>query len=53
MAIPLSSLMEYLQYIRSRDRWWILPILLLLAIVGFLILLATTTRVPIFIYPLI
>lgn len=42
---------EYLGFLRQNKKWWLLPILLLLFVLGVLILLASTAAAP-FIYTL-
>ena len=43
---------ELWSFLRHRKKWWLLPILIALAILGALILLGGTTLAP-FIYPLL
>jgi hypothetical protein len=42
---------EYLGFLRQNKKWWLLPILLFLFILGVLILLSSTAAAP-FIYTL-
>ena len=47
---PISLWAEFLLFIRYNKKWWLTPILLVLAILGILVALAATGAAP-FIYP--
>ena len=46
----LSFLKEFLEFIRERKKYWLLPIILVLAIFGILIVLSQGSAVAPFIY---
>jgi hypothetical protein len=46
---PPSLLSEFLDFLRYNKKWWMLPILLCLLLLGVLVLLSTTSVAP-FIY---
>jgi len=46
-----SLFMEFWQFLRENKKWWLLPILLTLLLLGLLVLLGGTAVAP-FIYPL-
>lgn len=48
---PLTLVQEFLLFIRQNKKWWLIPILLVLACVGVLAALAPTGAAP-FIYSL-
>lgn len=48
-----SVVKELFDFMTKTKRWWLIPLVLLLVIVGLLILLVASSPVPIFIYPLI
>ena len=52
-VIMLESIRLICRYMWKTKKWWMVPALLLLVIIGLLIILSTATPVPIFIYPLI
>lgn len=46
-----NILFEFLAFLRHNKKWWMLPIVLILLIMGLLILLGGTALAP-FLYPL-
>ena len=46
----ISFLKEFLQFLAERKKYWLLPILIVLALFGFLIVLTQGTAVAPFIY---
>ncbi len=46
-----NILTEFLAFLRHNKKWWMLPILIILLIMGLLILLSGTALAP-FLYPL-
>ena len=42
---------EFLQFLSENKRWWLIPILVVLALVGILVFLSSSVVAP-FIYPL-
>ncbi|MGD9726032.1 MAG: DUF5989 family protein [Nitrospiraceae bacterium] len=46
-----SPLREYWEWLRDNRKWWLIPIILTLLLVGFLVVLSTTAVAP-FIYTL-
>ena len=46
---PLSLLSQFLLFLRDNKKWWLLPIVLVLAMMGLLSILAGTGAAP-FIY---
>jgi hypothetical protein len=48
---PPSLVRELLQYVRARKRWWLVPILIVLLLVGLFVVLGGTALGP-FLYPL-
>jgi len=46
-----NLLTEFLAFLRYNKKWWMLPILLILLVMGLLILLGGTALAP-FLYPL-
>ncbi len=48
----LSFLVELWQFMRSRKKYWLLPIILLLAVFGSLLIMAQGSAVAPFIYTL-
>jgi hypothetical protein len=48
----LSFIKEFLAFLRVRKKYWLIPILLVLVILGGLILLAQGSAVAPFLYPL-
>ncbi len=48
----LSLLVELWQFMRSRKKYWLLPIILLLAVFGSLLIMAQGSAVAPFIYTL-
>lgn len=48
----MSFIKEFLAFLRVRKKYWLIPILLVLVILGGLILLAQGSAVAPFLYPL-
>lgn len=48
----MSFIREFLAFLRVRKKYWLIPILLVLVILGGLILLAQGSAVAPFLYPL-
>jgi hypothetical protein len=48
-----ESLQLVARYLWKTKKWWLVPALLLLVIMGLLILISAAAPVPIFVYPLI
>ena len=48
----LSTFVELWQFVRVRKKYWLLPILLMLAVVGALVVLTQNSVVATFIYTL-
>ena len=48
---PLSLAKEFLLFITENKKWWLIPILLVLGLVGLLVMLGSTGAAP-FIYTL-
>jgi Family of unknown function (DUF5989) len=48
---PLSLLQEFVLFVRENKKWWLLPILFVLAFLGVIIILSSTGAAP-FIYTL-
>jgi drug/metabolite transporter superfamily protein YnfA len=46
-----NLLVEYWQFIRQNKKWWMLPIVIMIALLGFLLVLSSTAAAP-FIYTL-
>ena len=46
-----SFAVEFLLFLKNNKKWWMLPIILVLALLGVLAILSTTGAAP-FIYPL-
>ena len=51
MNAKLSILKEFWSFLRVRKKWWLAPILVVLALFGILMLLGSTAAAP-FIYTL-
>ncbi len=49
----LSIFRELWLFLRIRKKWWLLPILLIIALLGFLLVFAQTSPLAPFIYTLI
>jgi hypothetical protein len=49
----LSLFSELWQFMRVRKKWWLLPLILLIALLGFLIIFAHGSPLAPFIYTLI
>ena len=47
-----SLLREFLAFIRHEKKWWMIPLVLVLLVVGGLILFASSSPLAPFIYPL-
>lgn len=45
-----SLFREFLDYARTRKRWWLLPLVLLLAVLSFVVVLAEGSALAPFIY---
>lgn len=43
---------EFLELLIETSKWWLIPVILFLIIIGLLIILSSTSPVPIFVYPL-
>lgn len=48
---PLSLAQEFLLFVRENKKWWLIPIVLVLGMVGLLVVLGSTGAAP-FIYTL-
>lgn len=48
----MSFLSEFFQFLRVRKKYWLLPILVMMAVLGGLIVLSQTSAVAPFIYAL-
>jgi hypothetical protein len=48
----MFSLREIFEFVWKSKKWWFLPFILLLVIVGLLIVASTASPVPLFIYPI-
>lgn len=48
----LALLSEFLYFIRYRKAWWLLPVVLALLVLGTLIVVAESSSLAPFIYPL-
>jgi len=48
----VSLLREFWEFMRERKKWWLLPILIMLLVLGLLIFLTTNPAVSPFIYTL-
>ncbi|WP_166821177.1 DUF5989 family protein [Thalassoroseus pseudoceratinae] len=48
---PPGFFMEFWQFLRHNKKWWMLPILLVLLLLGVLVMLSGSVAAP-FIYPL-
>lgn len=48
----LSILAEFLQFLKANKKWWLIPIVLMLALLGILIIFAQSSAVAPFIYTL-
>jgi len=53
MKDTLEILKEIFEYLWKTKKWWLIPVVLLIVIVGLLILIVSTSPVPVFIYPLV
>jgi len=53
MGESLETLKEIIAYFRKTKKWWLIPAALLIIIAGLLILIASVSPVPLFLYPLI
>lgn len=51
--IMFESLRLVARYLWKTKKWWLVPALLMLVIIGLLILISAAAPVPIFVYPLI
>ena len=43
---PLSLLREFLLFVREDKKWWLVPILLVLSVLGLLVVLGSTGAAP-------
>lgn len=43
---------EFYEYAKKKKKYWLIPAILFMFILGFLIATAGTSQVPVFIYPL-
>jgi competence protein ComGC len=50
--MSISLLREFWEFMRERKKWWLLPILIMLLVLGLLIFLTTNPAVSPFIYTL-
>lgn len=48
---PLGLLAEFWQFLKHNKKWWLLPILVALVLLGALVVLSSSALAP-FIYPL-
>jgi hypothetical protein len=46
-----SLIVEFIEFLKYNKKWWLLPIVIVLALVGLLVFLASTGVAP-FIYPI-
>lgn len=44
---------EILDYMWKTKKWWIVPLICVLFILGLLIIMSSTAPVPVFVYPLV
>ncbi len=52
MAEKFYFLKDILAYLMKNKKWWLLPLLMLVFLLGLLIIFGSVSPVPIFIYPL-
>ncbi len=48
----MASAKELISFLKERKKWWLAPIIVLLALTGILIIIGQTTAVSSFIYSL-
>lgn len=48
----LALLSEFMDFIRYRKAWWMLPVVIALLVIGVLIIVAESSTLAPFIYPL-
>ncbi len=48
----LSTILEFLDFLKTRKKWWLAPIVIIMLLMGFLILLTEGSAVAPFIYTL-
>jgi len=53
MAERLYFLKDVWTYLKKTKKWWLLPLLAMLFLVGLLIIVGSISPVPIFVYPLV
>jgi F0F1-type ATP synthase assembly protein I len=53
MRDTAKVLKELSEYLWKTKKWWLIPVVLLIFIIGILIFIASTSPVPVFIYPLV
>lgn len=44
---------DLFRFLWKTKKWWLIPVLLLIVIIGLVIVLSASSPVPVFIYPLI
>lgn len=49
----LDVLKEVWDFTKENKKWWLVPVIMALAVIGFLILTAGTAPVPVFVYPVV
>ena len=49
----IEFLKEFWEFLKQRKKWWLLPILLFLILIGFLIVFGGSSAIAPFIYPMI
>jgi hypothetical protein len=47
-----SLLKEFLLFVKEEKKWWLVPLILVLLVVGTLVLFASTSPMAPFLYPL-
>jgi len=48
----LSIILEFLDFLKTRKKWWLAPVVIIMLLMGFLILLTEGSAVAPFIYTL-
>lgn len=46
-------LKELVEHVEENKKWWLIPVILALVIVGLLVMSGGNTSVPVFVYPMI
>ncbi len=46
-----GTVFELFRYVRSRKRWWLIPLLVIVLLVGMLVIFAQLSGVSRFVYP--